>query len=235
MWDRWRDRNYNIVEFNENKIDTMEYIDIYDAELNSKGTEERKKAHLLGLWHQTFHLWIVSKKGMEKFYTSIDQKKWLISRTPLMLVLLVIYSGESVSDGIREAEEELGIEFKNDEIHTLGYRVEVANQDNGQKNREYQKVHMTLLDKDLHDFKPQIEEVSGLLWIDIKDGMDLFTNKIDYLNCHGIIYDQKQNNWIDVNRKFTKSNFLPRIQQYYLTTHIMAERLIENRLPISIS
>lgn len=214
----------------------MEYIDIYDAELNLKGSEERKKAHLLGLWHQTFHLWIVSKKGNGKVLYQYRSKEMVNFPDTLDVSAAGhILSGESINDGIREAEEELGIEFKDDEIHSLGYRVEVADQNNGQKNREYQKVHMAILEKDLHDFKPQIEEVSGLFWIDIKGGMDLFTNKIDHLNCQGIIYDNKENNWIVVDRKFTKSNFLPRIQQYYLTTHIMAERLIENRLPISIS
>ena len=38
-----------------------ELIDIYDQNMNLLGTAPRSQAHSEGLWHQTFHCWIVSQ------------------------------------------------------------------------------------------------------------------------------------------------------------------------------
>ena len=38
-----------------------ELIDIYDENMNHLGTAPRSQAHHEGLWHMTFHCWIVSR------------------------------------------------------------------------------------------------------------------------------------------------------------------------------
>ena len=38
----------------------MEFIDIFDADYNHIGTEEKNEAHRKGFWHQTFH-WPISR------------------------------------------------------------------------------------------------------------------------------------------------------------------------------
>jgi len=40
-----------------------ELIDIFDADLRHLGTEELVKAHIEGLWHKTFHFWLVSPRN----------------------------------------------------------------------------------------------------------------------------------------------------------------------------
>lgn len=214
----------------------MENIDIFDANLQYIGIKERQKAHILGLWHKTFHLWLVSSKQDGQILYQWRSKE--MKNFPDMLDVSAaghLTTGENLNDGIRETEEELGIQLTINDIHYLGYRVEVADQNNGQKNREYQGVHIAKTDLELSQFNPQIEEVSGLYWISIKEGIDLFLNKRSEVYGHGIKYDEKIQSWVEDKRKFTNQHFLPRIQQYYLTIHIMAERLLENKFPLSIS
>lgn len=214
----------------------MEHIDIYDADLRPLGTEERLKAHLDGHWHKTFHFWVVSPgEGGRVLY---QYRSPQMNNFPDMLDVSAaghLLAGEQMEQGIREAEEELGITVNPNQIHSLGYRVEVADQTNGQRNREYQKVHIALLDIDLNELNPQIEEVSGLYWVPINGGVELFLRHIEQLECSGIVYDSELKKWSNTTRLFTLKNFLPRIQQYYLTMHIMAERLIEGKKPLSIS
>ncbi|AUG55901.1 NUDIX hydrolase [Thalassospira marina] len=214
----------------------MEQIDIFDANLKPMGKKERRRAHFDADWHVTFHLWVVGQ-----VYSGSVLYQWRsteMENFPDMLDVSAaghILSGETMQDGIREAEEELGITFDSRRIHNLGYRVEVADQENGQKNREYQGVHMCKVEIGLNDFQPQIEEVSGLYWINIQEGIELFTDKRSEVVANGVYYDPKREKWIESERVFSKDNFLPRIQNYYLTAHIMAERLLDDKLPLSIS
>ena len=214
----------------------MEMIDVYDANLKLLGTEERNKAHMLGLWHKSFHLWLVSpKNGGQVMYQWRSRE---MQNFPDMLDISAaghLLAGEKVSDGLREAQEELGITLNMHDIHNLGYRVEVADQTNGQKNREYQAVHMAMVDADLNQFSPQVEEVAGLYWVPISDGMGLFLDNLESVACDGLFYDSLNSLWKQDKRKFTRNEFLPRIQKYYLTIHIMAGRFLNGCFPLAIS
>lgn len=214
----------------------MEEIDIYDADLRPLGTKERKQAHLDGDWHKTFHLWVVGNYGGGSVlyqWRSAEAKNF-----PDMLDVSAaghLLAGEDIKDGIREAKEELGLEIPFSEVHELGFRVEVADQANGQKNREYQGVHMFHTSLSLDRFSPQIEEVAGLYWVPIKGGLDLFSGEKKEVMASGVYYDKSTSSWVASERVFTAERFLPRIQKYYLTAHIMAERLLESKFPLSIS
>ena len=213
-----------------------EMIDIYDANLKHLGVEDRVKAHLKGLWHITYHFWLISPNNHGKVL--FQWRAFEMENFPDMLDVSAaghLTSGENVSDGIREVEEELGINLTKQSDYDLGYRVEVADQDNGQKNREYQSVHMYISDKELNEFSPQLEEVSGLYWIPITEGMDLFQDKIKNIECEGMVYSYERQKWEKTCRVFSKNKFLPRIQNYYLTILIMAERILNGDSPLSIS
>jgi isopentenyldiphosphate isomerase len=213
-----------------------EKIDIYDAELRYIGVMERIEAHMKGHWHKTFHCWVVTKK--EGGYILFQLRSPEMINFPNMLDVSAaghLEAGEDIKQGIREVSEELGIPISMESLHSLGYRVEVADQDNGQKNREYQAVNILNLDIPLSEYKPQIEEVSGLLWLKIREGLDLFTGKRKYTTMQGIVYNKQSEEWNHITRKVTIKDFLPRIQNYYLTMCIMAERLLENKFPLAIS
>lgn len=214
----------------------LEHIDIYDANLRHLGTESSATAHRQGCWHKTYHLWVVSSRNggsvlyqrrsneMESFPNLLD-----VSAAGHLL------AGESMADGIREAEEELGLDLSWNTIHDLGYRIEVADQVNLQKNREFQGVHMTRIENDLSEFSPQTAEVSGLYWIPISSGIELFSGARKKIEGTGKLYCTKDKAWKDDQCEFQKTCFIPRIQNYYITAHIMAERLLAKRLPLSIS
>ena len=42
-----------------------ELIDIYDEKMNLLGTATREQAHREGLWHTSFHCWIVRRSPEE--------------------------------------------------------------------------------------------------------------------------------------------------------------------------
>lgn len=214
-----------------------EIIDIFDANLAPMGSMERSEAHRRGEWHKTFHCWVVNcaRPGGAVLFQLRSAES---TNFPNMVDISAaghIESGESVEDGVREVEEELGIPVAHHELISLGFRIEVADQANGQHNREYQSVYLLRSDRDLTAYSPQVEEVAGLLWVGIDDGIKLFTGASDAVTAEGIVYDKLAGAWRGESRQLHVADFLPRIQKYYLTVLIMAERVRDGRMAVAIS
>lgn len=213
----------------------MENIKIFDANLRQIGTMERKDAHKEGKWHVTFHCWVVNPANNSILFQLRSKEK---QNYPDMFDVSAaghLLDTEEVEDGIREVSEELGINLDQRALYSLGYRVEVDDQDNGQKNREYQAVYLAKVCDELSLYKPQIDEVSGLMWMGIDDALALFSNQKNSVQMQGIVYDAVHRNWQNKKREVRMTDFIPRIQQYYLTIAIMSERSIEGKYPLAIS
>lgn len=212
-----------------------EMIDIYDANLTRIGEMERLEAHLKGQWHATFHLWIVlsTSPGFVLYQLRSPSAK----NFPNMLDVSAaghLLAGEKVEAGLREAKEELGIDLPFTAIQSLGWRVEVADQENGQHNREHQAVHIVRLDADLSSFAPDPTEVYGVIKVPIGEGLKMHCGALKQLSCEARIYDPSSAAWKNAIEVLTPPRFLPRIQPYYRTIHIMAERLLHGGLALSI-
>lgn len=214
----------------------MEKIDIYNASLKRLGVKDRDAAHKEGDWHLTFHCWVVSNtRGGEILFQLRSPQAISFPNCFDVSAAGHLTSGENEKDGIREIREELGLEFEFDELHSLGYRVEVSDQDNGQKNREYQAVYILRNDAPLSEYKPQIEELNGLYRLSVEEGMKLFGGNVSSAKMTGIVYDKGKGEWDESSRIVSIKDFVPRIQNYYLTACIMAERVLSGTFPVSIS
>ena len=214
-----------------------ENIDIYDANLGHKGVMERIKAHKEGEWHRTFHCWVVSTE--EGGSLLFQQRSMKMKNFPGLLDVSAaghIEAGEAIEEGVRELKEELGIEIDESSLIRLGERVEVADQANGQRNREYQSVYMYLTSQPISSYKPEEYEVTALVLLNIQDGFKLFRGEVEKVTMKGCSYEINENGiWEPFTLEATTKSFLPRIQQYYLTSLIMAERLLDGNSILSIS
>lgn len=189
-----------------------EQIDIFDANLKKTGVADRLSAHMQGAWHRTFHLWVVT--GEYKGSLLFQLRSPVAKNYPNLLDITAaghLRTGEELSDGIREVSEELGITVRSSDLKWLGYRVEVADQENGQLNREYQGVFMLRDDRPLESYRPDPNEVHGLLALPVSAGMKLFEEKLEIIRVNGIRYDAKAHVWISCVEEITKNRFLPRI------------------------
>jgi isopentenyldiphosphate isomerase len=214
-----------------------ERIDVYDANLHHLGVMDRIEAHVQGQWHRTFHCWVVSAERGGQLL--LQKRSDTMKNFPGLLDVSAaghLEAGEPVEAGLREVTEELGIEVDRSRLHYLGERVEVADQKNGQRNREYQSVYLYRCDISLSQYRAEPEEVSALVWLPIGSGMSLLTGAAQSLTLLGRAYEKSGGErWEEFEMEVTADSFLPRIQQYYLTALIMAERLLANTGPLAIS
>jgi isopentenyldiphosphate isomerase len=211
-------------------------IDVYNANLEHEGVMDRKEAHYAGRWHRTFHCWVVNLKPEPTMLYQLRAPR--MKNYPNMLDVSAaghIEAGESVHDGVREVHEELGIKATVAQTIYLGERVEVADQANGQRNREYQSVYLLVADLVLADYKPDPHEVWGLFQVKVSDGLDLFSARKDQVETQGIHYDESSKTYVEQTRIITSSDFIPRIQRYYLAALIAAERALEGKQDFAIS
>jgi len=116
----------------------MELLDIYDADGRALGTKPRDAVHRDGDWHRCFHLWVVRREGVLFQRRAPDKHGF-----PDMLDATAaghLLAGESVPDGLREVEEELGATWPLEDLTDLGvHRVE-DHPTPDTTNREFQHV-----------------------------------------------------------------------------------------------
>lgn len=210
----------------------MEYIDIYDANMRPRGRMEREEAHRLGEWHRTVHLWLVDRDRAALVFQlrgpGVIANPGKFDATAAGHVL----AGEDDLAGLREVREELGIDVPA-EVHHLGYRTETTDLAGGYCNREFQSVFMALSPAGTSTFNPDPAEVHGAFAIALPDLFRLFEGSTAAVEAKGHELDGA-GVWQAVVRTVQLSDFVPRFPRYYLTVAIMAERLLEGRLPVAI-
>lgn len=208
-----------------------EYFDIFDANMIPAAPfkAERDVVHQQGLWHQTFHCWILRRD--EKLGPSLVlQLRGDTIQFPHTFDVSAaghLAAGEKPIDGIREAEEELGIKIDSAGLVSLGAYKQVTD-DHARRyfNREFCHTYFYETDKNIHDFTPQESEVEGVFMISVQDGLRLFTGEMQSLEIHGIAKSDKgyqQAARILTSDQMCAAHDRTEIGRYYLKIFIMAD------------
>jgi isopentenyldiphosphate isomerase len=145
-----------------------ELLDVFDERGWHTGVKSRDAVHRDGDWHLAFHLWVVSARGVLLQRRAQTKESWpgRLDATAAGHLL----AGEAVRDGLREAEEELGVAYAFEALEPLGvHRVDER------VNRELQHVFGVRDERPLEawtDFDR--EEVDGLVEV----GHDAFARLV---------------------------------------------------------
>lgn len=193
-----------------------EILDIFDENMKYLGKLERSKIHSQGIWHRTFQCW---------FFSEIDNKIFIIfqKRNAQKETFPNLYditssghlsSGEEPEDGIREIEEELGVKLLFEELKPVAIlRQEMV----GPTfiDREFCHTFIYKSSLSIEDFKPQLEELSGIFMAELMEFHDLILNKSKTIKLIGYNIDaagNRNNTEIFANYK----DFVPHSDSYYL-------------------
>lgn len=212
-----------------------ERLDIFDCNYNHLGTEEKDEVHRKGLWHHTFHCWIVRPNGKVVLQLRSMRKDAYPGKLDISAAGHVS-AGETVEEGgKRELKEELGIQISPDKFKYLGYFKQVIDI-NSKKivpylNTEFCHTYLVLDETPLNQYTMQPEEVDAVFEIDIKDGMKLFSDEVEKIKITGLYRGEAQEKEIEV----TFDDFNPDHEKFkWLKIFIMAERLLEGKEYLAI-
>lgn len=169
-----------------------EYLDCLDPMMRRVGVASRVEVHRAGIWHQTFHCWVLIDGSARRPCAVFQMRSPRKSRGGGKLDTAAaghLLAGETARDGCREIEEETGIRANFDELLPLGIHVEPW-QEGDHIDLEFQHMFM-LRRSDLGPVRLQPEEVSQLVAIPIADGRDLFSGRASTISAREITPDGK--------------------------------------------
>lgn len=219
------------------EISLHETLDIFNDRMKKIGTASRQEAHLLGLWHQTFHCWVIKNiKGEEPcvLFQLRDSGK---DTYPNLLDISCaghLLTGESVEDGVRELKEELGIHVSFHELHSCGVYIEQKTISNILTDREFCHVFLYGCDRGVTEYEFQVSEVSGLYFIRLNQFQQLIQGDIDSIVAEGISLNVSSGESYAENREVSLRDFVPHSKAYYdlilREIHSLAQQHPENPL-----
>ena len=193
----------------------MEMLKTFDHRGNVTGVATREEVHRLGLWHETFHCWIVCREeGVDYIYLQLrsDKKK----DYPSLLDITAaghLLSIESVEDGVREVEEELGIEVAFRELESLGViGYTIISEELIDKEFAHNFVYKATPTWDA--FTLQTEEVAGIVRTEFSSFMGLWKGNVESIKIEGILINE-QGVRCSIEKNVGKESFVPHPLDYF--------------------
>lgn len=191
-----------------------ELFDIYDEHQVHIGIKERSAVHHDGDWHKVFHCWVVYR-GTDGIDYIVMQKRGPDKDTYASLFDISAaghyQAGETIEDGIREVQEELGIAVSFSELVPMGQHISAFQYDDI-VDRQFCDVFLLVHAQDIHEYRYQKEELDGLIVFSIADGLKLFNGQATNISARaaGLGADEIT---------ISEADFVPRTDDYII--HVM--------------
>jgi isopentenyldiphosphate isomerase len=206
-----------------------ERLKIFDEQRNLIGVATREEVHKKGHWHETFHCWLVSREA-EGNYLYFQLRSAGKKDYPNLLDITAaghLLANETVEDGVREVKEEIGIDVSIEELLSLGI-ISYSNKHEDLIDNEL--AHVFLLEKNFSfdDFHLQLEEVSGIVKIDIQDFYELWFGDREEIKVIG--FEMKEDRSRKTVEKFVgKREFVSHEDRFYEDTLDAIQSTLERR------
>ncbi|MBM7554243.1 NUDIX hydrolase [Thalassobacillus pellis] len=154
-----------------------ELLQVFDEHGDKAGVEERDEVHKKGLWHQTFHCWLVELiSGEPHLYFQLrakDKKDFPATFDITAAGHIEAHEGV-VEAGIREMEEELGFKVARQELSFQGcYRQQVITE--RMIDREF--CHVYFYENTIKPVFQLTEEVDDVIRISCKEFAKVLNGK----------------------------------------------------------
>ncbi len=205
-----------------------EQLDIFNEDMVHIGTSPREEVHKQGHWHQTFHCWLISREN-DKHYIIFQKRHRDKDTFPNRYDITAaghLMAGESPSDGIREVQEELGIDITFEDLQYLGI-IKYDFHSDELIDREFCHVFISECNMPFYEYSPQLEEVSGLVKLDMEEAKAFFSGKKDSISVTGIELDDNGAK-CDIKIDLVKEDFIMHEFHYYLFVLEQAQDYFEN-------
>ncbi|MCA1295476.1 NUDIX domain-containing protein [Paenibacillus sp. alder61] len=173
----------------------QELFDVYDASMVKIGVDTRENVHAKGLWHQTFHCWIVSRPDHEPPRLLLQLRQSTKDTYPGLLDISSaghLQAGETVEDGVRELREELGLEVVFEDLFYCGLVPEEDRISPVLTDREFNHVFLYSCNKEAADYDFQAEEIAGLFFCEIEDFKRLLLGQTTSIPIEGVVLDENR-------------------------------------------
>ncbi|MDG5471937.1 NUDIX domain-containing protein [Jeotgalibacillus sp. ET6] len=190
-----------------------EQLSIFNEKEEKIGVLPRNQVHAVGALHETFHCWLI-RKSENQIYLYFQLRSPEKKDFPSLLDITAaghLSSSESVEDGTRELEEELGVKLPFTSLQPLGTVKEKLK--NGlETDAEICRVFSFEITQEV-EFTLQDSEVKGLFQVELDAFEELMEGKKEGIWMNG--FEESQNGRYNVDKFVNKKDFVPHQQEYY--------------------
>jgi hypothetical protein len=178
-----------------------------------------------GDWIGSFNLWVTQNNdGMESIL--YQQRCFRAQWAPGLLDVTAgghYDAGESIEQGLREVQEELGKDYAFHDLHYLGKKLYLRNE-RGRKLRYAVDVFIILDNSPLSTFTLQRDELEGLYSCPIDNLIKLYTEPEYSFIAEGIKFDD--NALVPGSISVTRGKFPFNWDKYHFKMALLAKRFI---------
>ncbi|MEM1505304.1 NUDIX domain-containing protein [Domibacillus sp. 8LH] len=191
-----------------------ERLRIFDGEHREIGTASREEIHKEGYWHETFQYWLL-KKEENTVYIYFQIRSSMKKDFPSLLDITAaghLLKDETAEDGIREVNEELGLDLTIHQVQPLGIIKESIELE-GFLDREFRHVYMHQIEEEVN-FTLQQEEVSGLVRAPFSLFQSFCFDQINFIEVEGFQINEAGEKEF-VKKRADKQSFVPHSKAYW--------------------
>jgi len=200
-----------------------ERLDVFDEGMNWLGSRTRAEVHREGLWHQTFQCWFVRRIGGED-YVYFQERHPSKADFPGLLDITAaghLSAGETVEDGAREIEEELGIAVPRSALAYGGCKPYRYARE-GFVDNEFCHVHYCVYDGPDEAFRFRDGEVSALALLTLADARRVVRGEAYAASAIRLVPERGVREAMTVRWR----DLVPHERRYYEDAFDEAERLL---------
>jgi isopentenyldiphosphate isomerase len=194
----------------------MEFFDVFDDNLQPIGQASRLETHTKGLWHHTFQCWIFREvNGVNKFIVQRrhPNKEAFPNRLDKSSAGHLM-AGETVQDGVREIEEELGLIVPFERLVSCGeFRQEHI--EPHWKDREICHIFLLHHDQELSAYQLQKEEVTGIFEVEVDAFFALMDDYVQTIRVSGLQWNELDEIYEAVEFEASSADFTPQSEGYF--------------------
>lgn len=206
-----------------------EMLDIYDEQMNHIGIRERSAVHHDGDWHRVFHCWVAYRDASGKDFLVMQRRGPNQETYPNYLDITAAghyQAGETIADGIREVQEELGIQVSFNALIPLGIRIGVGRYKDI-IDHQFEHVFLLLHDQDIATYHYQTSEVAGLVVLPVDEALELFSGERSEIHARAVGFYEGE-------LTLTLDDFISNIDRYTYRMLILAKRALNGEKHLAI-
>ena len=192
-----------------------ELLTIFDETGLSIGVATREEVHKKGYWHKTFQCYVIGIEN-QKEYMYIQLRSHLKKDFADLYDITAaghILANESVVEGVREVNEELGLNVTYNQLISLGMIPNVIETERI-KDHELSQVFLYEMSEPMDAFVLQLEEVSGMAKAPLNEFIAFINGQSEQLEVEGFKLDSNENK-IWFSETINKEKFVPHSQKYF--------------------
>lgn len=228
----WRDRQAIPNEASRAQ-DPSEPFDIMTSQGTPTGrSKPRWQVHRDGDWHRSIHVWIC---GIEDGVPFLDvqrrgQEKDTWPRRLDATVAGHLRAGEGIEAALREIEEEVGIQLTMQDLVHAGTHVSVSDVEDTWLDREFQEVLLARADQPLMAYRPNPDEVGGIVRIRLDDLLEVLAETRSSATAWMIGADSEEIVALTVDA----NDFIPTVDRYQLRVAVAVRQLLRGEPPFVV-